>query len=128
MMEECKGMVYEERLKRLRLTSLETRRIRADLLEVYKILHGFEGLNEKDFFDRHHGSGAKAASAGGIRTRGNSLKLYKLRFKGDNGKFCFGNRIINNWNGLPDSVVLAENVDDFKGRLDKFMSYKWGLK
>ena len=128
MMEECKGMVYEERLKKLRLTSLETRRIRADLLEVYKILHGFEGLNEKDFFECHHGSGAKAASPGGIRTRGNSLKLYKLRFKGDNGKFCFGNRIINNWNGLPDSVVLAENVDDFKGRLDKFMSYKWGLK
>jgi len=42
---ECEGM-----------TTLETRRIRADMLEVYKILKGFEGTDELKFFQRKVGS------------------------------------------------------------------------
>jgi len=52
MIEECKGMGYEDRLKELKLTTLETRRIRADLLEVYKIVTKQEGLEEGNFFER----------------------------------------------------------------------------
>ena len=33
---------YESRLKRVGLTTLETRRLRADMLEVYKIMNGME--------------------------------------------------------------------------------------
>ena len=39
---------YEERFQQCRLTTLETRRIRGDQIEVFKIMHGYEGLN-KDF-------------------------------------------------------------------------------
>ena len=42
MIEECRGKSYRERLKFLGLTTLETRRIRADMLEVYKILNGLK--------------------------------------------------------------------------------------
>ena len=49
MVEECKGLDYEERLRRLGLTTLETRRLRADLVEVYKILIGEEGVRRGDF-------------------------------------------------------------------------------
>jgi len=45
-------MEYEQRLNILRLATLETRRIRSDLFEVYKIVKGFERLNEKVFFIR----------------------------------------------------------------------------
>ena len=45
-------MTYERRLKFVGLTTLETRRVRSNLLEVYKILNGLEGVNEKDFFIR----------------------------------------------------------------------------
>jgi len=31
--DECKGMSYEDRLRRVWLTTLETRRLRADMLE-----------------------------------------------------------------------------------------------
>ena len=37
---ELKHLSYEERLKRLDLTTLEERRTRGDLLEMYKIIMG----------------------------------------------------------------------------------------
>ena len=50
MVEGFKGMDYLSRLKGMRLTTLETRRLRADLIEVFKIVKGFEGLREGGFF------------------------------------------------------------------------------
>ena len=47
--EECKGINYEARLKFCNLTILEARVLRADLLEVYKIMNKIEGLNDGDF-------------------------------------------------------------------------------
>ena len=44
---------YQDRLKALNLYTLETRRLRGDLIEVYKILHGLEGIEEKKLFQRH---------------------------------------------------------------------------
>ena len=50
MVEGLKNIPYEERLKRLNLTTLETRRLRADMIEVYKMFHGMEGLDRNKFF------------------------------------------------------------------------------
>ena len=52
MIEGCGEMDYERRLKHTGLTTLETRRERADILEVYKILKGIEVLEEKDIYIR----------------------------------------------------------------------------
>ena len=49
LINECKGLEYEQRLKVTKLTTLETRRIRADLIEVFKIIKGMERLNEANF-------------------------------------------------------------------------------
>jgi len=48
--EECRGMSYEYRLRTVGLTTLETRRLRADKVEVHKILRGFEGTEEVKCF------------------------------------------------------------------------------
>ena len=44
-------MEYEERLRQSRLVTLEARRTRADIIEVFKIMKGLEGLNREDFFE-----------------------------------------------------------------------------
>jgi ribonucleases P/MRP protein subunit RPP40 len=40
---------YEERLRCVNLTTLETRRIRGDLIEVFRIFNGFENLDSLKF-------------------------------------------------------------------------------
>ena len=44
MVEGYRELDYFSRLKGLKLTTLETRRLRADMLDVFKIVKGFEGL------------------------------------------------------------------------------------
>ena len=50
LISEISQLSYEERLQQCRLTTLETRRIRGDQIEVFKIMHGYEGLNKDMFF------------------------------------------------------------------------------
>ena len=56
-------------------------------------------------------------------TRGSLSYIYKIRqdhVRYDLGKFSFSNRVRALWNSLQDTVVKAESVNSFKGRLDKF--------
>ncbi len=34
-------------------------------------------------------------------------------------KNYFGLRVVDNWNSLPDNVVMSKDINIFKGRLDK---------
>ena len=107
--EGLEGLRYEERLKSLGLPSLEYRRLRGDLIEVFKMYKGWSGLKFEDFFEL----------AGG-NLRGHCAKLYKKRFNLNWGKFCFSNRVVDWWNGLPGHVIKCETVTNFKVKLDKY--------
>ena len=52
--------------------------------------------------------------------RWNSRKLLVQRCHYDLTKYFFSNLIINIWNSLPDSLVMADTVNQFKYRLDKY--------
>jgi ribonuclease P/MRP protein subunit RPP40 len=121
LIEGLKDLTYEERMRELKLTSLETRRIRADMIEVYKIINGLEGLKSEDFFDF-------VDLRKGSSTRGHKYKMYKKRFRSNFGKFSFGNRVVNEWNILTDFVVSAGNINEFKRRLDYHLGHSRGLK
>jgi hypothetical protein len=117
MITECRGKDYEKRLEYVNLTTLEMRRERADMLEVYKIMNGMEGLEEKDFFMRDLNG-----------RRGHSFKLYKKRVNLDIAKYSFGNRVCSSWNSLTEDIVTSQSINIFKGRLDKYLGNRGGLK
>ena len=109
---------YPERLKALKLPSLEHRRRRGDLIEAFKYIRGFYDVSRPHF---------DSASGKSLSTRGNSLKLNKHQH--GKGKSCsvrnnfFTERIFEDWNSLSDEVVLAPTINAFKDRLDKFWLY-----
>ena len=102
---------YEERLQRLGLFSLEKRRLRGDMIETYKIMHGRDRVDRGTFFSLSHNT----------RTRGHPLKLSVGRVKTDKRKYFFTQRVIGVWNSLPQEVVMASGLDAFKRGLDRFL-------
>ena len=44
-----RDLTYEERLNECGLTTLETRRLRGDQIEVFKILNGYENIDSNIF-------------------------------------------------------------------------------
>ena len=47
---ELKHLCYERRLLEYGLTTLETRRLKGDLIKVFKILNGYVDIDSKNFF------------------------------------------------------------------------------
>ena len=112
MIDEIKSLSYEERLASTGLTTLEERRTRGDLIEVFKIIKGLSKVDYHDFF----------RLAGNDRTRGHKYKLIKSRSRLVVRKNFFSQRVVNNWNKLPKIVVEAESINGFKNRYDKSIS------
>ena len=50
LISDITGYTYEERLSILKLTTLETRRIRGGLIEVFKMFKGFHNVDPLLFF------------------------------------------------------------------------------
>ena len=98
-MEGLEGYGYLDRLRILGLTTLETKFVRADLIEVYKIFNGLDSLDPGRFFVWYVGV-----------TRGHSFKLFKKRVSLDVGRYKFGNRVCNEWNLLTEDVVSAGSL------------------
>ena len=108
MVEGLREYSYEDRLKILGLTTLETRFLWADLIDVFKILRGFGNLDPDPFF-KVIGDGAR---------KGRSVKLFKKRYRLEVGKSKFASRVCEEWNRLGDGIVSAETVNVFNTRLD----------
>ena len=107
---ELRHKTYEERLAELNLFSLETRRLRGQLIEVFKILRGFDDVDYRSMFQLSEG-----------QTRNHGYKLELKRYNGDLCGNFFSYRIGNYWNALPPEVVNSSSVDQFKSRLDKVL-------
>lgn len=105
------NLSYSERLVSLRLDTLYFRRRRADLLLVYRILNDLDSLDSDIFFEI-------STSV----TRGNNKKLIKPRASTSTKQYSFSHRVINDWNSLPNEVIMVNSVNMFKSRLSKFWS------
>ena len=93
-----------ERLRCLNLWTLEERRIRADLIEVYKMINGISSVKFESFFEFDSYS----------RTRGHSYTLKKNRFNRELRQQFFTERIVNIWNILDEQTVTASSLNCLK--------------
>ena len=107
-----KDIPYERRLKKLNLHSLERRRLRGDLIEVFK---WYRGYNKGDVNRILRVSNQD-------RTRNNGFKIDKYRYKKEIGRNWFSNRVVDEWNGLNSQVISARTIESFKRRLDRHMN------
>ena len=73
------------------IDAIEERRIKIDLIWMYKILHNLISIN----------LGNNIKLSVNSNTRGNMYKLYKCNFRLDIKQYFFCNRVINVWNSLP---------------------------
>jgi len=92
---ELRDMMYEARLKALKLWSLEERHNRADLIEVYKMMHGFTDIPVSTYFQ----------IATDSCTRGHTKKLVKSHCHTDARLCFFSLRVINHWNSLSQEIA-----------------------
>jgi len=100
---------YLQRLRELKLWTLEERRIRSDLIEVYKIINGLSTISFDTFFE----------FSTNTTTRGHSLKLAKRRVTTDLRLHFFSERVINIWNSLDEKTVKSSSLNVFKGNLER---------
>ena len=102
-----KVMTPLERNEMMGLTTHETRRLRGDLIQLYK-------------YSRTETSPLKPKS--NDRTRGNSRALTKEHCRTNIRAHSFFLRNINVWNQLPEDIVTAETVNVFKTKIDKYLN------
>ena len=78
-------MEYEERLRRLKMTMLENRSLRGDMIETWKILNGREDIDSSQFFQ---------VATCSHNLRGHSMRLYMMRNRLDLRQYSFSQRVV----------------------------------
>ena len=103
------NLSYENRLKKLKLPSLEYRQARGDMIEVFKIIRNYyDYFSTQSLFKLKHNS----------RLRGHDYTICKQAIKKSKYQKFFSNRIINIWNNLPQDIVNAKSINEFKNKFD----------
>ena len=113
LVDGLRHLEYGERLKKLNLPTLVYRRLRGDMIEVFKHFHSYDRITLSSSFQPR------------LRTsRKHNFQLYQRNPKdGIRGlqSNSFYYRVIKTWNNLPKHVVNAGNTNIFKNRLDEHL-------
>ena len=95
---------YSERLSRLKLQSLELRRLVTDLLWCYKIVFNVVDISSEEFFCHNACS----------YTRGHPFRLFKKWPISSTRASFFSDRVVNVWNALPAADVDFKSLARFR--------------
>ena len=111
-----KHLPYNTRIKLCNLMTLEDRRRRGDLIQTYRIIHGIDQIPVESLF-------TLADNTTRPTTRGHNLKFVKARFNLDIRKHFYSQRVIHDWNSLPEAAVNATTLLSFKIKIKSFLGY-----
>lgn len=108
---ELSSLIYEDRLRELRLSTLLYRRRRMDLIQVFKIIENIDDISMNGLFEFCD-----------TQTRGHSKKLIKPRSLKSVRLNSFCVRTIDRWNELPEDIINSKTVLRFKTLLDRYLN------
>ena len=97
-------------MERLDLFDLQTRRLRGQLIETFKILKGITKIDYNNLFTLNTN-----------QTRGNGYKIELKRYSTTQCGNFFTYKIASTWNRLSADIVNSNTVDEFKNKLDKII-------
>jgi ribonuclease P/MRP protein subunit RPP40 len=114
MVSGLSGGTYEERLRELGLTTLEERKHQADMVQVYKIVTGKDGVNRESWF--------KMAAEAPVQTRQGAgfMNIVKPRARLEMRANFFSVRVCDSWNEVPDDIKMARSAGQFKQLYKKY--------
>jgi hypothetical protein len=114
LIKNASHMSYPERLKHLNLPTLEYRRKRADIIQCFKLIKGFD--NTRTDIPCTICGNKLLQPATYTTTRGHSHKLQIQHHSGPK-KSYFTARVSPLWNKLSQHTINSETVNTFKTRL-----------
>jgi hypothetical protein len=118
---QIRSLNYESRLANLGLETLKDRRERGDLIQFYKIDKKYNHVNW--YYDAKLMSSVNnEGPSGGVR--GAKHRICSQLTKCEARRNFLPNRVVNNWNALPTSIVTASSTNHFKNRLDNVVRNK----
>ena len=110
MLPETVEMSYSQRLEYLQLPSLKHRRLRGDMIQMYKIVKGIDDIDATRFFERNSYD----------RTRSTGEKIFIKYARTNAKKNCFSRRAAPIWNTkLTELTKTSKDVNTFKNYLDR---------
>ena len=101
---------YEDRLRILNLESLQLRRLRYDLVAVYKVLNNLVDIESSQLFEPH-------TSTYNFRHEHDMTLKNPPTAKRNTLMKSFKHRVINAWNSLSKDTAEAESLATFKKQL-----------
>ena len=116
MMSGLIGNDYAARLRELNMDSLETRRTKLDLVQTYKILTGKDMVNSSVWFQTQRDTRTRIT-----RQTEFDLNIVRTRIsRTDMRQNTFSQRVINEWNDLPENIKLSTTTSSFRNSLNRY--------
>ena len=112
---KIKNQTDPDRLKVLNLLTLSCRRLRGDMIEVYKIIANIYDSNTSQNILNFRQNNV-------VNLRGHQYTLEHQRLYTASRVNYFANRVVKVWNSLPEKVVGAGTLNMFKNSLDRLWS------
>ena len=100
---------YNDKLMELGIESLEVRRRKFDMVETYKIIHGFSKTPHNTWFRLVEDTDLRTT-----RNRSYAKNIVPCRANLDARKHFFSLRVCNDWNDLPTEIKQATSITKFK--------------